>query len=314
MWLDLLALGILTGFAIAGLLRGGLATGMSLATLLVAYGVAFGCAAAFGMGAAAHFGIAEWLGPPLVGAVSFLATFLAMGVLATVLKRRESRRREGPRSLRDRFLGACFGVARGGLVVVLICVLAIWLDALRSTGKADFLPAVGESRAAAVTGDVVEAGVEAAFADSGPGGRLLARVAARPATSLADLQTVLENPRIANLQRDELFWTYVETGAVDAALNRGSFIDLLRDPELLSGLASLGVIDPAAAADPNAFRDLAGEALREIGPRIRGLRDDPELQRLMSDPEVVSLVESGNTFGLLGHSGVRSFVSSVAKR
>jgi hypothetical protein len=314
MWLDLLALALLSGFALAGLLRGGLATGMSVATLVVAYGVAFGCASACGPGAAARLGVSDWLGPPLVGAGAFLVVFLAMGVLGAVLKRREQRRREGPRSPRDRLLGACFGLARGGLVVLLLCVLAIWLDALRSSGRADFLPAIGQSRAAALTGDVVEAGVEAAFADSGPGGRLVARVAARPASSLADLKGVLENPRIATLQRDGLFWTYVETGAVDAALDRSSFVDLLRDPQLLDGFASLGVIEPEVAADPSAFRALAGEALREIGPRIRGLREDPELQRLMADPAVVSAVESGNSFALLAHSGVRSFVSRVASR
>ena len=217
--------------------------------------------------------------------------------------------------MRDRFFGACLGLVRGGLVVLLICVLAIWLDALRSSGKAEFLPAVADSRAAAVTGDVVEAGITAALSDAGPGrARVAARLLARPATSLADLQAVLENPHVARLQQDQLFWTYVETGAVDAALNRGSFIDVLHDRELREGFASLGVIERDALDTPGVLRDRAASALREIGPRIRRLRDDPELKRLMSDPEVVSMVEAGDTLALLTHSGFRAFVSNVASR
>ena len=315
MWLDILALTILAGFAFGGLLRGGLATGMSLLSLLVAYAVGFGCARAFGAEAAVRFELPELLGPPLIGAVSFLLAYIVMAALSALLKRQEKRRRTGARSARDRFFGACLGLVRGGLVVLLLSVLAIWLDALRSNGQAGFLPAVGASRAAAVTGDVVEAGVAAALSDAGPGSaRVAARLVARPAASLADLQAVLENPHVARLQQDRLFWTYVEAGAVDAALNRGSFIDVLHDRELREGFASLGVIEGDALDDPGAFRELAASALREIGPRIRGLRDDPELKRLMSDPEIVSMVESGDTLSLLTHSGLRSFVSNVASR
>jgi uncharacterized membrane protein required for colicin V production len=314
MWLDVLVLMILAGFAVGGLLRGGLATGMGLLSLLVAYAVGFGCARAFGVQLAARFELPELLGPPLMGAGSFCLAYIAMASLSALLKRHEQRRRRGTRSARDRFIGACLGLVRGGLVALLLCVLAIWLDALRSSGQAEFLPSVGDSRAAIVTGDVVEAGVSAALSDTGPSARVAARLLARPATSLADLQAVLENPHVARLQQDQLFWTYVETGAVDAALNRGSFIDVMHDLDLQQGFASLGVIERDVIDDPSAFRDLAERALREIGPRIRGLRDDPELKRLMADPEVLSMVESGDTLSLLSHSGFRSFVSNVASR
>jgi uncharacterized membrane protein required for colicin V production len=314
MWLDILALMILAGFAVGGLLRGGLATGMGLLSLLVAYVVGFGCARAFGAEAAAQLELPDLLGPPLMGAVSFVLAYIAMGWLSALLKRHEKRHRTGARSARDRFIGACLGFARGGLVLLLLCLLAIWLDALRASGQAEFLPAVGDSRAAAVTSDLVEAGVTAALSDAGPSARVAARLLARPATSLADLQAVLENPHIERLQQDQLFWTYVETGAVDAALNRGSFIDVMHDRDLQQGFASLGVIERDLVDDPSAFRDLAERALRAIGPRIRGLRDDPELKRLMSDPEVLSMLESGDTLSLLMHSGFRSFVANVASR
>jgi membrane protein required for colicin V production len=314
MWLDTIVIAVLACFITAGVLRGGLAAGMSVASLVVAYAVAIFGATRSGPGLAEQLGLPGILGPPLVGAVLFLVTYLAMGVLSALLKRRERKRRRGPRSLRDRFLGGSFGLLRGGLVVLLLSVLAIWLDALRATGRAEFLPEIGASRAAAVTESVVEAGVGAALSDAGPSGRFAARMAARPGASIEDLQAVLDNPHITDLQDDRLFWTHVESGSVDAALNRVSFLAVTYDEELRGQLAALGLIDEAAARDPQAFRVIAGEVLHEVSPRIRGLRNDPELKKLIEDPEVTALIESGDTLALLGHPSFRDLVAHVAKR
>jgi hypothetical protein len=139
-------------------------------------------------------------------------------------------------------------------------------------------------------------------------------MAARPGTSIAGLQAALDNPHIAALQQDRLFWTYVESGAVDAALNRRSFLEVTYDDALREQLAAMGLVDEAASGDPQVFRSTAEAVLREVGPRIRGLRDDPELKKLIADPEVAALLESGNTLALLGHAGFRDFVARVASR
>jgi uncharacterized membrane protein required for colicin V production len=314
MWLDTIVIAILACFITAGVLRGGLAAGMSVASLVVAYAVAILGATRSGPGFAEQLGLPGILGAPLVGAVLFLVTYFAMGILSALLKRRERKRRQGPRSSRDRFLGGCFGLLRAGLVVLLLSVLAIWLDALRATGRAEFLPEIGASRAVAVTEAVVEAGVEAALSDAGASGRFAARMAARPGASIADLQAVLDNPHIGALQEDRLFWTYVESGAVDAALNQRSFLVVTHDEALRGQLAALGLIDEASGRDPRAFRATAEEVLREVGPRIRGLRNDPELQKLIEDPEVTSLIQSGDTLALLGHPSFRDLVAHVASR
>jgi len=314
MWLDVIVIAILVWFTVAGALRGGLAAGMSLLSLVVAYAVAIVGATRHGPAAAELLGLPGMLGAPVLGAALFLGSYFAMGIMTTLLKRRERKRRAGPRSLRDRFLGSCFGCLRGGLVVVLVSLLAIWFDALRATGTATFLPEIGVSRAAAVTESVVEAGVETAFVESGAGGRFVARMVARPGTSIAGLQAALDNPHIVALQEDRLFWTYVESGAVDAALNRKSFIDVIYDDALREQLAAMGLVDEAASGDPQAFRTTAEGVLREVGPRIRGLRDDPALKQLIADPEVAAILESGNTLALLGHAGFRDFVAQVASR
>jgi len=314
MWLDLFVVGLLLAFALAGGLRGGLAAGLSVLTLVLAYSVAVIAAVYAGPGLAARLGWPEFLAAPAVGAVAFLVSYFSMGLLAHFLTQRERRRRRVPRSFGDRVAGACFGCLRGGLLVLLLSFGAIWLDALRATGRAEFLPALGPSRAAAVTETLVEHGVSAALSDAGSGGRFAARVAARPGDSLAEIEALLDDPRIRTLQEDSLFWTYVESGAVDAAMNRASFFAIARDDALRGRFAALGLVDEASGADPAAFRKAVGEVLREVGPRLRGLRDDPELQRLLQDPEVGRMLQSGDTLGLLGHPGFRGLVARLASR
>jgi uncharacterized membrane protein required for colicin V production len=313
MWLDVIAVALLGFFAGMGALRGGLASGMALLSLGVAYASAIVAAPRLGPGLAQQLGAPELLGVPIAGTLAFAVAYLAMGIVSAVLRRIERRRRRGfPRSARDRFVGSVFGAVRGAGIVLLLSWLALWIDALRATGVVEDLPELGSSTAAAMTESVVEAGVSAVLSDAGSGGRLVARMAARPGAALTDLQSAIDNPSIAALRADRLFWTYVEHGSVDAALNRGSFLRISRDAALRQQLADLGLIDEAAAADARVFRAAAADVLREVGPRIRGLKQDPELQELLADPEVVAMVRSGDTMGLVTHSGFRHLVARVA--
>jgi uncharacterized membrane protein required for colicin V production len=312
MWLDVLALLVLGLFAGMGALRGGLASALSLISLGVSYAAALWAAPRFGERAAELTGAPALLGMPIAGTLAFAAAFLTMAILSYALKRLE--RREDPRSPRDRFVGGVFGAARGVLVVFLLAYLALWVDALRSTGTVEGLPELGDSTAAALTGSVVEAGVQAALDDGGQAGRVVARMAGRPALAFAELQSVLEHPAVAELQRDPAFWTYVEHGSVDAAMNRRSFLAISQDARLRGRLAELGLVSEGAAVDARAFRAETAQVLREVGPRIRGLRDDPALRELLEDPEVVAAVQSGDHLALMSHPGFRSVVTRAMER
>jgi uncharacterized membrane protein required for colicin V production len=311
MWLDALALLILGLFAGVGALRGGLASGLSLLTLGVAYTSAILAAPVYGGLAAELFGTPGWLGMPIAGSVAFLLALVVMSVVSRVLRRLEKRGQGEGRSARDRFAGGVFGAVRGGLVVLLLSYLAIWVDALRTTGTAPELPEIGPSAATSVTETLVEAGVGAMVDADAPSGRMLARMAARPGQSIAELQTLIEEPAIVELRGDAMFWTYVEHGSIDAALNRRGAMALVYDRGLRGRLGELGLIEDEAVEDPQAFREAAADVLREVGPRLRGLREDPALQELMHDPEVVAAVQSGNHLALLGHPGFRAVVARV---
>jgi len=313
MWLDLLALCVLAVFLVLGAVRGGFATGMGLLALAVGYAAAVLGSARLAPALAAAAGLPDLVALPLAGSLIFVAGFGGVSLFAFLL-RRSFGFGEGERSARDRFLGAVFGGVRGALVVVLVAYLALWVDAMRVTGGTAPLPPVGESATARATSTLVEAGVEAAFRDAGAAGRVVARVAARPAHALEEWQGVLEAPTVQGLREDPLFWSHVEHDNVDAALGRVAALRLLNDASLRAQLADLGVVSDAAIRDASVFRDELAAVLGEVGPRVRGLRDDPAVQELVNDPEVVAMLQSGDTLRLLGHPGFRALVERVSAR
>lgn len=310
MWLDLVAATLLLVFAAVGAWRGAFRTGTALAALLVGYGCALLLAPVLAEPLAAATGLPELLALPAGGTLGFVGGYLAVGGTAAVIRRVGDVESDDP-SPRDRFLGATFGLVRGALVVLLLSWGALWLDALRATGGESPLPPVADSSAAAVTGKVVEAGIGATLGSENPAGRVMARLAAQPARAIGEFADVLESPSFSGLREDELFWTYVEHGSVDAALNRGSFLTITHDAALRGRIVGLGLMPTAAAEDPGVFREEAAAMLEEVGPRIRGLKNDPELQALAEDPEVIAMAQSGDTLGLLRHPGFRQLVDRL---
>jgi membrane protein required for colicin V production len=314
MWLDVLALAILAAFAGLGAARGALAGAMGLVALLAGYAAAVFAAPRWGEDAARAFGAPGWLGLPLAGTLGFVLGFSAAALVGAVLRRLERRGRDGARSPGDRVVGGLFGALRGALLVLMLAYLALWTEALRTTGGVESLPSVGDSSAATLAGSLVETGVEAALGDADPSGRVMAQVAARPGPALAGLQQLLEEPAIAALKDDRLFWTHVEYGNVDAALNQPSFLQISYDRELRARLCELGFVDARAVEDPEVFRAEAARVLAALGPQLRELQQDPELQELMRDPDVLASVQSGDTFALLADARFRAVVGRALER
>ncbi len=315
MLLDVVALGILLLFASIGAWRGLIASASGLVALVLGYVAAIVAGRLYGASVAESLGVPALLGGPAAGALAFAGVYFFCGVVSALLRAWDRRRRAGePRSTSDRLGGAMFGLLRGGLVVLLLGWLALWLDAARElSGGERFAaaPATANSAVAGATGALVESAVEAAL-DGQPGSAVAARMAARPGETLRAAQGLIEDDRIRAVQDDGLFWTYVEHGAVDSALNRRSFWNLVNDAELREQLADLGVIGEDAASDPRAFRAEAAEVLEELGPRIKGLAQDPEIRKLAEDPEILALLENGDTLALVSHPDIQNVVSRLS--
>ena len=312
MWLDLIGLLILGVFMLLGMLRGTLASFMRILSLLLAYGVALWVAPLLGPTVAARMALPDLLGVPIAGSLAFAAAYLVLGVVAKLLQVWERRQRRGEeRGTADRVGGACLGAVQGAFIMLLIGWLGLWIDAGRATGALESLPDTSGSALGKISQVVMETGGKAMLDDGDPGARMALAMAARPRETVEGVQRILDNPRIRTLQSDRLFWSYVENGAIDAAMNQGSFLGIAYDATLREELANVGLIDQNAAADPRLFRNEARETFAEIGPRLSGLKNDPALKQLLQDPQVVAALESGDHLALLQNSAFRELVSRV---
>lgn len=318
MLIDLVAFAILAVFIGIGVWRGAVASASGVVTLAAAYAFGVWAAQAWGADLAGQVGLPGVLGAPLAGSLGFGAVALAGGLAGKGLRAWDDRRRgELPRTGADRLVGGLFGAVRGSLVVLLVAWAALWADAGRRLSHGERLAAAPDARASVVAGAAGAAigkAVEIAL-DDGEGGtsaRLAGRMAARPAETLEAVQKLVENDRIRAVQEDRLFWTYVSNGAVDSALNRASFWRAIQDDELRSELGDLGLVGPEAVSDPRVFREAAGEVLTELGPRIKDLAEDEELQELAKDPRILAMLESGDTMGLITHPDVQRIVSRIS--
>jgi uncharacterized membrane protein required for colicin V production len=312
MWFDVVAVLILLAFAISGALRGALATGLRLASLLGAYVVAAMGAAPCGPVVAAWLGLAPVLGVAAAGALLFAAGYAVFaGVTFLIVHFERERRGDLPRETGDRIGGAVFGLLRGGLVVLLLGILSLQLDGLRATGNVEGVPATGPSAVKGATQAIVAGGGELVLGDEDAGARMATRMLADPARTVDDFQEVLDNPRVRELRDDELFWTYLAHGNTDAALNRGSFVGIAHDRTLREQIGELGLVKPEATADARAFKNAVSEVVKEIAPRVQGLMQDPEVHELLRDPEIQRALQAGDTVTLLRHKGFQQLVTRV---
>ncbi len=321
MSLDLLALLILVVFMGLGAYRGTIASGSGFVSLVVSYAAAVYAAGAHGALVAERFSLPGIFGPPAAGMLGFSIAFLVCGVLSSLLLRWDgARRRDEPRPTVDRLGGALFGGLRGALVVVLVSVLATWLDAARDLGVLEGLSSPVDSRDSVVgtaTGRLIEKAVESAINEDdtegpAPVARVMARIAADPGPSLDNVKALLEDDRLARVQEDRMFWVLVENGAGERALNRLSIYSIVHDEEMRGRLAQLGLVSPEAAADPDLFRETVGAMLTVLGPRLKGLRNDPEVLALAEDPEIVAMLEAGDTLALMTDPRIQRVVQRVA--
>jgi hypothetical protein len=202
-------------------------------------------------------------------------------------------------------------MARGSVVVLLIGLLAVWIDAMQhALPGADPTAAAPTTPLRAVTEAAVEAGVAAALGDS-PGAAVTAHALARPGEAIDQFRSLAAKPEITALADDPALWSYVESGAYDAALAQPSFQRLQWNADVRRELAALGVVDESAAGDPALFALEARAALAQVGPRLEALRRDPDLARLANDPAVADLVQRRDVVGLLAHPGFQRVLATA---
>ncbi len=299
-----------------GAWRGSVVSGSGLLSLVCGYAGGIFAASAGGDWVAGTLVVSPLVAPAIAGTIGFVVAWLLVSSAADVAVAWDRGRVElAGRTLFDRGMGGFFGLARGGLIVVLLAVLVSWLDAARDIGALSGLAAVPDAESsvfAEVAGGIVETAVSSALADAGPAGEVAARLTANPGQALGSMQAILEDERMNGLFEDQLFWTLISNDSVDYAMNRNAIRSIVNDPEMRGRFADLGLVEEPAREDVDLFRDTMAGVLAEVGPKIQRLRNDPEIKQLATDPEIMALVEGGNTFALMNHPRIRSIVSRLS--
>lgn len=316
MLLDLLFVSILIAMVALGAWRGATASAVGLVALLAGYAGAIVAATQGADLVAARLVVPALVAPAVAGTLGFAVAWLLVSAAGDLAIAWDASRVEADgRGGVDRALGGFVGLLRGGLVVVLLAVLASWLDAARDLGAIDGLagmPDAGESSAVAASGAVVESVVSSALAESGPAGAMAARITARPGETLGDVQGVLEDPRLTQLFEDRLFWTLITNDSVDYAMNRDAIRSIVEDPAMRGRFADLGLVGPESREDPKAFRAAMAGVLGEIAPRVHRLQHDPAVAAMAQDPEIIALVQGGDMMALMAHPSIRKLVERIS--
>ena len=316
MTLDLiLGLVLLAMFAL-GAWRGAVVSGSGLFALICGYAGGIVAARVVGPWVASRLVVSPLVAPAIAGTLGFVVVWLFVSSAGDVAAAWDRERVElGGRSVLDRGLGGLFGLVRGGLIVVLLALLASWLDAARDLGAVSGLAAVPDaetSMLAEAAGGLVETAVSSALADAGPAAEVAARLTARPGETLGSVQAILEDERLTGLFEDRLFWTLISNDSVGYAMNRNAIRSIVNDPEMRDRFADLGLVEESARDDVDQFRDTMADVLKEVGPKVQQLQNDPEIKALANDPEIISLIEAGNTFALMNHPRIRSIVDRIS--
>ena len=204
----------------------------------------------------------------------------------------------------------------------MIAALVAWVGLMASAAKdlapegdtsLAAVPSAEGSLLAGVTESAIEGAVETALGDD-PASRVVARMAARPGQRLVALQGLLDHPDVQAVQDDAfLLDAGRERRRADRALNRMSFYRVAHDPELRATFADLGFVSEEASGDSNVFRAELRGVLDQVGSRIKGIKNDPEMQALARDPEIIGMLQSGDTIGLLRNERIRGLAARLAE-
>jgi membrane protein required for colicin V production len=312
MALDLVFGLILVSLFALGAWRGAIASGSSLVGLLAGYAAGLFTATHAAGWTARSLAVSPMIAPAIAGTIGFAVAWIVVGSATEIAVAWDRKRVEAEgRSWLDRGLGGFFGLARGALVVVLLAILASWIDAARDLGTIEgfaAIPDAGGSRLTRASSELVESAVSSALAGAGPAGNVAARLTARPGEALESVQKILEDERLQQMFEDRRFWSAISNDSVEYAMNRGSVQAIVNDPEMRGRFADIGLVGEEARDDPEVFEEAFARVLAQVGPRIQALREDPEVRGLADDPEIMSMVQAGDTLGLMNHPKIRRIV------
>lgn len=252
MTLDLIVIGVVLLFALAGALRGFLWQLIQLLAVVVGVVAAKALGAALGGPVSRASGLPPTLGVVVASALVFGAVYLALSVVARLVRRRFKHTVAGAV---DRSLGALVGASKGALLAWLALSALVFFDQPGAhAGSLVYRPVGSDAASVARRYNALQLLHPGLFARMH---KLAALVTdpERAARRLAD------DPELRELAADPRLALVSQTPGLRDAFRRGDFFRLVRDPHVRELVA-----DPALSHRPVELAP-AKPALKKAGAR-----------------------------------------------
>ncbi len=315
MWFDLTCILLLMGLIALGAMRGALASGLALFTMLASYGAAIWMGPNFAPLFESQSTLVGVLAIPLGGALAFAIAYITLSISTMLITRAERARREGDegRSTPDRFFGGTFGAARGLLLLLLIGLFGHYLSQGQRVGVVKMLPPIENSFFTEMSGNLTEMGISMALDQACVASKMAARLAVRPSDTKDQLSEIMSYDSVRGIIADPNFWILVQSGDTSKAINQLSFQRMVYDTPLREKLGELGFLQAEAVENPVLFRESLRPCVSRLCTVMVNIQDNPAIDTLIEDKEVMDLVRAGKTVDLIRHPLFVDAVASVIK-
>ena len=131
--------------------------------------------------------------------------------------------------------------------------------------------------------------------------RLSTALIESPAEVTAHARRLGESEDIRELLQDPANQAVLDSGDLVAVRQLPAFQALARNPDLLALAASAGLLDETSAGN-EAVEAVLAEKLTDTWGRVQRVKNDARVQEILSDPEFVHKIQSGNPVDMLSNS------------
>lgn len=245
---------------------------------------------------AAGTGLPELLAYPLAGMTVLLLT--------SFLVNRYARRFRKERALKiengwappgwDPFVGLALGGLYGGTVVMIVAWAASSLGGLFGGGSSEVRSSLVGRASAAASQQVVRVAAQTMLGDPLVS-NAVARMLADPQGATEAITAALDDPRLRQLAESESIREAIKSGDMMTLTRNPTIAALAADEAFVTTLRDFGVLERGSG--PVSAEALSGAITSRAGPALRSveaLRNDPEIQEILSGGPVRAALESGD--------------------
>lgn len=243
----------------------------------------------------AILGVASYL---VAGLILFFGTGFLVNIIFWILKK-TIQGDEKP-SMRSSVLGSITGLGFGIAVgFVAVFMVAYFRDVLSAKGDSQIAqykePSVVETISRSIAGDVVE--LVSGAADMDPiTSKVSAAIARDPGKVIAQLQAISKSSEVKTLFQSEVNQSVLNTNNPQAIARLPAFSELIDNPDMRELIETTGLVD----SDEDYELIMAGQ-VGNLWNRVEAVKNDPEAQRILQDPEFQSALQSKNPTRLLSN-------------